>query len=292
MKFISKKDIKIPDRDSFSKKGDNGSVLIVGGSIEFIGAVALAGLAALRSGCDGAHIVALEKVAWAVNCLSADLVTIKLKGEYFSNKHVSQVLRLSRTRDVLLIGNGLGIKKETKQFVKRVVKIKNPKVVDADGIKSVSCFDLENSIITPHLKELEIFLGNSKIGKYEINKIVVEKNIEKRAVLIKNILENKDDFFKKNNVILLKGKIDTIITSNKIFFNKTGNAGMTKGGTGDVLAGLASGLLAQKLSLEDSALGAAYFAGMAGDILLKKKKGFTYLASDLVDEIKNISKKW
>ena len=61
---------------------------------------------------------------------------------------------------------------------------------------------------------------------------------------------------------------------------------MTKGGTGDVLAGLCLGFLGQGLSLEQSAINAAYFTGLAGDILLKKKKGFTYLASDLVEEIK------
>ncbi|MBL7056218.1 NAD(P)H-hydrate dehydratase [Candidatus Woesearchaeota archaeon] len=290
MKFVSKKDIKIPKRVSSGKKGDNGYVLAIGGSEDFIGAVALAGLAALRCGCDGVHIATLEKVAWAVNCLSPDLVTLKLKGKFFSEKHVNNIVKLSKTREVLLIGNGLGIKKETKQFVKKIIRIKKPKVVDADGIKSVSCDDLESSIITPHIKELEIFLINSEIDKKIIKNIIKEKNVEKKALLIKKTL-SASNFFKKNNVILLKGKIDTIIIKNKILFNKTGNAGMTKGGTGDVLAGLASGFLAQGLSLEQSAINAAYFTGKAGDVLLKKKKGFTYLASDLVEEIKKISRR-
>ncbi|HJO01373.1 MAG TPA: NAD(P)H-hydrate dehydratase, partial [Candidatus Woesearchaeota archaeon] len=70
MKYITKKDIELPKRKKSSKKGDNGRVLIIGGSKEYVGAVALAGLAALRSGCDWVTVAAPEKVAWAVNCLS------------------------------------------------------------------------------------------------------------------------------------------------------------------------------------------------------------------------------
>ena len=66
---------------------------------------------------------------------------------------------------------------------------------------------------------------------------------------------------------------------------------MTKAGTGDVLAGLCVGFLGQGLSLLQSAINAAYFNGLVGDILLKKKKGFTYLASDMVEEIKRVLNK-
>ncbi len=67
MKFITKKDIKLPKRSSGSHKGQNGSVLAVGGSKDYIGAITLAGLAALRSGCDLVKVAAPEKVAWAGN---------------------------------------------------------------------------------------------------------------------------------------------------------------------------------------------------------------------------------
>ena len=94
----------------------------------------------------------------------------------------------------------------------------------------------------------------------------------------------------RDNVIILKGPIDEIITKNRIFYNKTGNAGMTKAGTGDVLAGLAAGFYAQTKDKIKAAKMAAYYNGLIGDILLKKKKGFTYLASDMVAEIKRIKK--
>lgn len=286
MHYISKKDIKIPKRKSSSKKGDNGKVLVIGGSKEYVGAMALAGLAALRSGCDWVTVAAPERVAWAINCLTPDLVTIKLKGYYFSLLHVNEVVNLSKKHDVLLLGNGIGMERQTKQFLKAIIKkINNFKVVDADGIKILNTIELQSTIITPHIRELQLFMENSDINKNIINKIINEIDIEKRALLIK---KNLRKFFLKNNVILLKGHIDTVMSKDKILFNKTGNAGMTKAGTGDVLAGLTAGFLAQSKDLLQSAINAAYFNGLIGDILLKKKRGFTYLASDMVDEINRI----
>ncbi|MBI3034957.1 NAD(P)H-hydrate dehydratase [Candidatus Woesearchaeota archaeon] len=288
MIFTTKKDIKLPKRSESSHKGDNGLVLAIGGSENFAGAVALAGLAALRSGCDLVKVVAPEKAAWAINSYSPDLMTMKLKGTHFKPKHFANVKKSMEKFDVLLIGNGIGLDKETKKFTKKTIKsIKKLKVIDADAIKSILMSDAENSIITPHSKELEIFLINSKINESSINKIKNEKNIAHKAELIKKIAQK---FLNKNNVILLKGKIDIIISNNRIFYNKTGNAGMTKGGTGDVLAGLCAGFLAQSKDLLQSAINAAYFNGMIGDILLKKKRGFTYLASDMVEEIKRVKR--
>ncbi len=286
MKFITKSQMKLPKRESGSHKGDNGLVLAVGGSEEFVGAVTLAGLAALRSGCDLVKIIAPEKTAWSINAYSPDLVAMKLKSSHFKLNHFSIVEKLMQKFDVLLIGNGIGLKNASKQFCRKTIRnIKKFKVIDADAIKSISMNDAENSIITPHSRELEYFLVNSKINKKIIKKITNEKNIQKKSQLIKKTTQK---FLDKNNIILLKGKIDAIISKNKILYNKTGNAGMTKGGTGDVLAGLCAGFLAQSKDLLQSAVNAAYFNGLIGDILLKRKKGFTYLASDMASEIKKI----
>ena len=286
MEFISKKDAKLPKRKQTAKKGDNGRVLIVGGSEDYVGAVALAGLSALRSGADWVTVAAPEKVAWAINCLSADLMTIKLKGNYFSLSHIDEIKKLAEKHDVVLLGNGIGLKKETKLFLKGVIKkIKNFVVLDADGIKALSSNDLRNSIITPHIKELEIFMQNSNIKNSIIKKIINEKNVQKKALLIKNSLKG---FFEKNNVLLLKGLIGAVISKNNIFLNKNLEPGMTKAGTGDVLAGLCAGFLAQSCNLQQSAVNATYFCGLIEKILLKKKKGFTYLASDMIDEIRRI----
>ena len=289
MQFISKSVVRIPKREKNSHKGDNGLVLAVGGSKDYVGAITLAGLAALRSGADLVKVIAPEKVSWAINAYSPDLITIKVEGDYFKLKDFEIVKKNIEKYDVLLIGNGIGLQNETKKFCRKTIhEIKRFKVIDADAIKSISMGDAENSVITPHSKELGYFLLNSKINKIIIKRINKEKNIIKRSKLIKKITKK---FLEKNNIILLKGKIDIIISKNKIFYNKTGNEGMTKGGTGDVFAGLCAGFLAQSRDLLQSAINAAYFNGLIGDILVKKKKGFSYLASDMVGEIKRINLK-
>ena len=254
MKFLTKKDIKIPKRKASSRKGDNGKVLVIGGSKDYVGAAALAGLAALRSGADWVTIAAPEKVGYAINALSADLVVKKYKGDDFCVSRAKDILKFEKGFDAVLIGNGIGM--HAKSFVKKYVReTKKPIVIDADAIKAISLKDVNNAILTPHKREFEILLKNSGLNE----KIINEKNLK----IIKNNL--------KNNIILLKGPIDKIISKNKIIYNKTGNAGMTKAGTGDVLAGLCVGFLGQGLSLQQSAVNAAYINGIIGDILLKKK---------------------
>lgn len=288
MQFIKESSVNLPSRKKDSRKGDNGKVLAVGGSSDYIGAITLAGLAALRSGCDLVKIIAPERVAWAVNSYSPDLMTTKMKGDCVNSGYFWVIKREMESYDVLLIGNGVGLKDESKNACKKIIKeIKKFKVIDADAIKSISMNDCENSIITPHQKELEYFLTNSGINKTLINKINNEKNIVKKSKLIKKAAHK---FLDKNNIILLKGKIDAVISKNIVYYVKGGNPGMTRGGTGDVLAGLCAGFLAQSKDLVQSAINASYFNKKIGDILLKKKKGFTYLASDMVGEIGKIKR--
>ena len=265
MKFVSKKDIVIPKRSAASHKGDNGKVLVIGGSKEYTGAVALAGLAALRSGVDWVTIAAPEKVGWAINALSPDLVVKKYKGDDFCASRAKDILKLENDFDAVLIGNGIGM--HAKSFVKKYVKeTKKPLVIDADALKAIRLQDVKNSILTPHKVEFEILLKNSRLNKNSYKK------------------------FLKNNIILLKGKIDEIISKDKTFYNKTGNAGMTKAGTGDVLAGLVVGFLAKSQDMFKSAVAASYINGWIGDQILKRKKGYTFLASDIVEDLGKISK--
>ncbi|MBU1205001.1 MAG: NAD(P)H-hydrate dehydratase [Nanoarchaeota archaeon] len=283
MRYLTKKDIKLPKRKPESHKGDNGRLLIIGGSVDYIGAVMLAGMAAFRCGIDIVTIAAPEKVSWAINTFSPDFITKKFKGEFFRVEQANKIIELSNDFDSVLIGNGMGIRKQTLRFSQKIIKnIKKPKVIDADAIKALG-FEVNNSIITPHENELKIFLENNLKNKKKVLKEIFNKKInpEKRA---KNIQSALKDFLEKNNVILLKGKIDIIISKDKIKFNKTGNAGMSVAGTGDVLAGLTAGFLAQTKNLFDSACSAAFINGIIGDYLLKKK-GYGFIASDFIDYI-------
>ena len=263
MKFLKKP--PLPKRNPWGKKGDNGRVLVVGGSPEYIGAVALAGLAALRCGADWVTVAAPEKVGWAINCLTPDLVVRKLKGKRFGSGHLNPVLELAEKHDVIVLGNGIGM--EARSFVKRFVKrCKKPMVIDADALKVIAISDVRNAILTPNLHEYELLLKNSRVKN--------KKGLQKKM---------------GNNILILKGPRREVITPESVEIATTGNAGLTKAGTGDVLAGLCAGFYGQTQDLLWAARLAAYCTGVLGDVLLKKKKGFTFLASDLAEEAKRLT---
>jgi NAD(P)H-hydrate epimerase len=265
MIFIRKNDLRFKKHDKDSHKGENGRVLVVGGSKDYAGAVALAGIAALRSGADRVVCACPEKVAWAINCLSADLITRKLSGDFLQAKHAKGLVELAKESDAVLIGNGLGMRKQTLAAIRMILKslkAKVPLVIDADAIKAIRIQDTENAVITPHRKEFEILCINSGI------------KADPRAV--QPVIGS--------NVVVLKGRIDTVISSGRIICNKTGNEGMTKAGTGDVLAGLCAGFIAQKHGLFQAACNAVYINGAIGD-LEKKKRGYGFVASDMLRDI-------
>ncbi|MCD6522373.1 MAG: NAD(P)H-hydrate dehydratase [Candidatus Diapherotrites archaeon] len=240
-------------------KGENGKVLIIGGSEEYVGAPALAGLAALRSGCDIVKIATPEKVAYAINTMSPDLITIKLKPDPFVGvDNIDRLKALVNDFDCVLIGNGLGTKRETRVAINKLIDdIKKPMVIDADAIKLLSGKRLSNCVITPHSKEFELFFSEE----------ADEENVLKHS--------------RKDFVVLLKGKTDIISDGERIYKNETGNDAMTVGGTGDILAGIVASFIAQGMPLYDAAYRAAIVNGKAGDIAFRKL-GYSMIASDLL----------
>ena len=262
-----------PQRRPGSRKGENGRVLIVGGSREYVGALALAGTAALRSGCDIVTIAAPEKVAWAINALSPDVMTGKLPGEFRNGAHYPEIARLAKKADVILFGNGAGLRPGTRRLLRRLARLPARKVIDADGIKAVRARGLKDTILTPHRKELEIFLANSKLR--------ATTDAQRLKVLLR-------DYLKNDGLILLKGPTDSIVSKHGVDSIAGGNAGLTRGGTGDVLAGLVAGLWAQGLSARQAAISASILNKRIGDALKKRHRGYSYLASDMVREIRRL----
>ena len=251
-----------------SHKGDFGKVLIIGGCEEYSGAPAMAANAAvavLRSGADWVTVAAPEKVAWSVNCINPNIVTKKFRGDHFTLRHASQIEQLIKKHDVIAIGSGIGRRSDS--FIRKIVRMTaKPKVIDADAIKAIRIQDCGNAILTPHKKELELMMKNSRI-------------------------HSMPELMKKlgDNVLLLKGKNDIIMSAGAAAVNTTGNAVMTKAGTGDVLAGLCAGFLAMTEELFTSACAAAYVNGKVGDYLLKRK-GRTFIATDLIENIYKVYK--
>lgn len=272
------------DRKKNAQSGENGSVLVIGGSEENTGAVILAGLAALRAGCDSVTIATPEKVAWAINCYDANLKTYKIKGSNFTIKNAKEMVKLAEKFDVILIGSGLTRKadKFSEYFIKKSPK---PKVIDAESLKSLSFKDFNNSILTPQEKELDIMLVNS--NKEFLLPKLKESNAKEKAEILQGNLRY---FLQNNNILLVKGPTDIIISRNKIAYNRTGNQGMTKTGTGDILAGLIAGFLAKTRDVFKSAVAGAYINGFVADFLLKKKRGYSFIASDLLEDLEKINK--
>lgn len=265
MKYITKEDVQklqLPPRLPQAHKGDFGKVLLIGGSQDYTGAVVLAGLAALRSGVDTVTIAAPAKVAWAVNALAPDLITKKVDCLFFDRKHVNGLAKFAKEFDTVLIGNGIGRKSHgfCVDIIKKLSQTNIPLVVDADAIKAIGLKEVKNAILTPHKKEFQMLLENTHIRKLQLQKYI------------------------GNNVILVKGNVDTIYAKGKVKFNKTGNPAMTVGGTGDVLAGLAAGFYCQTKDPWNSAIAAGYINGICGDIV-RGDIGEGLIASDMLKKI-------
>ncbi|HLC98129.1 MAG TPA: NAD(P)H-hydrate dehydratase [Candidatus Nanoarchaeia archaeon] len=273
---------KIMERKKTTHKGESGRVLIIGGSEEYVGAVVLAGLAALRAGCDVVTVAAPEKVAWMIHRYAPDLITHKIKGKTFSIKNAKEMVKFAERFDAVLLGNGITKKADTfcQYFIKKSPKIK---VIDADPLKSITLKDFSNALITPHATEMEMLLVHS--GKEFLLPKLKQSNIREKAEILQGNLRY---FLQNNNVLLLKGPTDIILSQNKIAYNRTGNPGMAKAGTGDILAGLCVGFLAKTQDLFKSAIAASYINGFMGDLLLKKRGGYAFIASDILEDLNRV----
>ncbi len=256
----------IKPRVQSAHKGDYGRILVIGGSKEYVGAPALTGMAALAAGADLVTIAAPEKVAWAINAFSPNMITKKLDGEFFAPAHVDTIVKLLPKFDCLVVGNGLGEQKETMEAVKELFKkvADKPVIVDADAFKA-KAFP-KKAVLTPHSREFE----NSGLGK-------APSDLEKRK---ESVLEAAKT---SRTTILLKGPVDVISDGKRLEENRTHNPEMTVGGTGDTLAGILATFLAQSGKPFESACAAAWVNGMAGDICLKHKR--RVLAGWMIDHI-------
>ena len=278
--------LRLKNRDSSSHKGNNGRLLVVGGSKDYSGAPAIAGMAAIGAGADLVYVASPQNAADAIKSTSPDLIVKSLEGEKLSLKHLDEILELSENVDAILIGPGSGIDDETsKLFNVLVTKIKKPIVLDADSLKQIELSLIKNRddiILTPHIFEFKSFfkVGDDlklDIDSYDFSK--VDENITEFQKIARQI----------NGTVVVKGKYDLILSGNKFKINKSGNAGMTVGGTGDALAGISASLLSRGLSSFDSASLATFINGLAGEEAFNVK-GNGFSATDLVSYIGSVIK--
>ena len=276
--------LRLKNRNNSSHKGNNGSILIIGGSKDYHGAPAISGMAAFGAGVDLVYVATPQNASIPIKSASADLIVKSLEGDYLCSNHLDDILKLVDKVDAVLIGPGSSINDETsKLFNILVTKIKKPIVLDADGLKQVDISlikNKENIILTPHLSEFnKFFNANLKLDldSYDFNK--VNNNIAEFQQITKYI----------KGTVVVKGKNDLILSSSKFRINRSGNAGMTVGGTGDALAGIITALLSQGLNTFDSACLGVFINGLAGDKAYENY-GNGFSATNLVSFIGNVIK--
>ena len=255
-------------REKFSHKGDFGHVMILGGSYGKIGAVNLASRAALSAGA-GLVTAYVPKCGYqSLQTAIPEVMVITDENE----THVSNI-KFDIEPTVIGVGVGLGTTTETaKAFEAFLKKNKTPLVIDADGLnllsKKKTLLKLlpEQSILTPHPKELERLIGKWSNDFEKLKKVKA--------------------FSKKYNVIvLIKGANSITVYLDKLYINTTGNPGMATAGSGDVLTGIISGLVAQGYESLSATVFGVYLHGKSADIALEDYGYQSLIASHIIETV-------
>lgn len=264
-----------PVRDRDSHKGLNGKVLIVGGSIEYYGAPLLSALGSLYSGADLVYLFVPESNFDVTRSLYPDFIVKKFPGQYLTHTGVREILEFSTKCDSILIGPGMYDREVTVRAILELIEeLQIPTVLDSTAIevlKHVKEVPLSQPIVVcPHknefenltLKEIKDLNDTDELVKF-IRTIATEMKIS----------------------ILLKSPTDIIASAKgDITFNKNGNAGLTVGGSGDVLAGVIASMIAQGVTPYEACQISAFIIGYTGDYLYKQKD-YCFSATDLALEL-------
>jgi NAD(P)H-hydrate epimerase len=262
----------IPSRKSNSRKGDNGIVLVLGGSYIYHGAPILSSIAALRCGTDLVYTCVPKINVTPTRAVSPNLIVIPLVDQKLTKGAVNKLLGvLPRNLDSATIGMGLAIQERNsllhlvKSLLDRDVRLS----LDASALipEVLPLLENKNVVVTPHAGEFKRLFGelpsNSKLQRIKL----VETNAKKNGI-----------------TILLKGTTDIISNGTITYIYEKKIPAMTVGGTGDVLSGLVAGLLAKNRNSLQAAAAASFINGLAGKSV-QKKLGLHMTSMDLLDEI-------
>jgi len=264
--------LRLKNRDATSHKGQNGRLLVVGGSKDYSGAPAIAAMSSLKSGADLAVVACPSSVSTPIRSYSPDLIVKSLTGDYIHTKDVDKILELSTHADAIVVGCGAGTEDGTVEALNQLIeKVGKPLVIDADALKVLDLNLIKESeqeiVVTPHKAEFKSLFG-----------VTVPESFKQKTAAVQKASQMS------GATVLLKGAVDIIAYKDKIKLNSTGNPGMTVGGTGDCLAGLIGGLIAQGYPAFEAAFSGAYLNGKAGD-LAALDLGYNFTATDMIEYI-------
>jgi NAD(P)H-hydrate epimerase len=281
----------IKKRDPNTHKGSYGHVFIIAGSEGKTGAALLASNACLRAGAGAVTLgvpeslfsifqsSVIEEMTYSLPSGDGGTVSERSSGNAldFINKHAGTVL----------LGPGLGVNKDVKEFVHEIVRdSKKPMVLDADGLNCMSgqteLFKKAKAeiIVTPHPNEMKRLLSDRK-------KNITAKKINERRI------EIAEEFASMNNVVCVLKGAPTVIASpdGEVYVNTTGNPGMATAGSGDVLSGIIASFVAQGFGMFRSAVCGSYIHGLAGDLARDEIGEYSLIAGDITEYLPDAFKR-
>ncbi len=267
-----------PKRELDAHKGIFGTVLVISGSSSMRGAATLAALGALRSGAGLVKVASVGRCIDTVSVLAPEATYIELNSDnngfmLYDENTKEKLLDAMKKSTAVVIGSGIGVTKDTMEILRFVIANSFcPVIIDADGINCIAS-DIEilvnrksEVILTPHPGEMARLL-NCDAQSINDNRIMVaEKYAEKHGV-----------------TVVLKGAGTIVSDKFNTAANHNGNAGMSRGGSGDILSGIIGSAVAQGFSPFDAACAGVYMHGLAGDAAAAKYGQEAMLPRDIID---------
>ncbi len=276
---VELEDVKrlLPKRPLTAHKYSVGTILVIAGSRNLTGAPIMTALSAMRSGA-GAVILAVPKSIHAAIIRKVTEVMVTPLDETDEGTLSLNALEAIEEKllwaDVVALGPGIAQHTETRELVYKLIEtIYKPLVLDADALGSLAYNPVVlkkrkfPTIITPHVGELRLMTKLQR-DEIELHRVEVARKIAKQF----------------NCVHVLKGAPTATGTPDgRVYLNSTGNPGMATAGSGDVLTGIISSLLAQGMELDEAAYCGVFIHGMAGDIAARKFGERSLMALDILD---------
>ena len=254
-------------RGDFVNKGLMGHALVVAGSYGMAGAAVLAGRACMRSGVGNLTICTPRRNYDVMQISLPEAILSTGKEDYFFTEPLD-----TEHYDAVGMGPGLGQHEDTAiALISQIRRTQCPMVIDADALNILASHKAwmqqlpQNLILTPHVGEFDRLGNGGSEGDYD--------RLSKALDLAQHL----------QAYILLKGHYSALcLPAGKVFFNPTGNAGMATAGSGDVLTGIITGLLARGYNREDACIVGMYLHGLAGDLAAKQLGKESLMAGDIV----------
>ncbi|MFX0209093.1 MAG: NAD(P)H-hydrate dehydratase, partial [Candidatus Hodarchaeota archaeon] len=247
--------LSLKKHQKWSKKGDRGKVLVIGGNETYSGAPALAAMGAIQAGADLVTILAPRRISSAIRSYSPELIVKDYATSHLTVESVSS--ELIKQNDVILLGPGLGQHEDTQKSVLKILDLikgfDKPLILDADALKLIDLKKVtENTILTPHAGEFSV-----------LTDVIIPSGSDRFQERVDLVQEVSLNF---PNIWVVKGHWDIVADNSCLKINKTGISQMTRGGTGDILAGLISGFVKSSKSLFYAACIGTFINGKAGEL--------------------------